>query len=38
MILEEEKTFLGEDITTPEEFIEDLCDRINTVYDTVMEE
>ena len=34
----EEKTFFGEDLNTPEEFIEDLCDRINMVYSTVMDE
>ena len=33
-----EKTFWGEDISTPEEFIEDICNRLNTVYNTVMEE
>lgn len=33
-----EKTFWGEDINTPEEFIEDLCNRLNNVYNTVMEE
>ncbi|MFW9969006.1 MAG: hypothetical protein ACFFDF_02320 [Candidatus Odinarchaeota archaeon] len=33
-----EKNFWGEDIKTPEEIIEDLCDRLNTVYNTVMEE
>jgi len=33
-----EETFFGEDISTPEQFIEDLCDRINNVYDTAMEE
>ena len=33
-----EETFFGEDLNTPEEFKEDVCDRINMVYDTVMEE
>ncbi len=33
-----EKTFWGEDINTPEGFIEDLCNRLNTVYTTAMEE
>ena len=33
-----EKTFWGEDINTSEEFIEDLCDRLNNVYNTVMKE
>ncbi|MGB5910876.1 MAG: hypothetical protein WBH31_06765 [Promethearchaeia archaeon] len=29
---------LGENINTPEEFIEDLCDRINEFYSIVMQE
>jgi len=33
-----EKAFLGKDIKTPEYFIEDMCDRLNTVYNTVVEE
>lgn len=33
-----EKTFFGEKINIPEEFIEDLCERINIIYRTVMEE
>lgn len=33
-----EKTFWGIDIKTPEDFIEDMCDRLNTVYNTVVEE
>ena len=33
-----EETFFGERIDTPEEFIEDLCDRVNTVYSTGMDE
>ena len=36
--LDGEETFFGEDIDTPEEFIEDLCERVNTVYSTVIEE
>jgi len=35
--LDREETFFGESIDTPEEFIEDLCDRVNTVYSTVIE-
>ncbi len=33
-----EETFFGESIETPEEFIEDLCERVNTVYSTLMED
>ena len=33
-----EETFFGEIIETPEEFIEDLCERIETVYSTAMDE
>ena len=33
-----EETFIGESIESPEEFIEDLCDRVNTVCNTAMEE
>jgi len=33
-----EETFFGESIDTPEEFVEDLCDRVNTVYSTTMDE
>ncbi len=33
-----EETFFGESIETPEEFIEDLCERVNTVYSTAMDE
>jgi len=36
--LDGEETFFGESIDTPEEFVEDLCDRINTVYSTAMDE
>lgn len=32
-----EKTFWGENIRTPEEFIEDLCDRIVAVYNTFLD-
>ena len=38
MIIDEEETFFGEYINTPEEFIEDLCERIDNVYAIVMEE
>ncbi len=38
MRLDGEETFFGESIDTPEEFVEDLCDRVNTVYSTVMDE
>ena len=33
-----EEPFFGEKIKTQEEFIEDLCDRVNTVYSTAMDE
>ena len=33
-----EETFFGEKIKTPEEFIEDLCERVKTVYSTTMDE
>ncbi len=36
--LDGEETFFGESIDTSEEFIEDLCDRVNTVYNTAMDE
>jgi len=36
--LDGEETFFGENIDTPEEFVEDLCERVNTVYSTVIEE
>ena len=36
--LDGEETFFGENINTQEEFIEDLCERVNTVYSTAMEE
>jgi len=36
--LKEEESFHGEIIETPEEFIEDLCERVNIVYRTMMEE
>jgi len=32
-----EKTFWGEPIKTPEQFIADICNRINTVYETAIE-
>ena len=34
----EEETFHAEPINTPEEFIEDLCERVNIAYNTMMEE
>jgi len=34
----EEESFHGEIIDTPEEFIEDLCERVNIAYSTMMEE
>jgi hypothetical protein len=36
--LKEEESFHGEIIKTPEEFIEDLCERVNIAYSTMMEE
>ena len=36
--LDGEETFFGESIDTTEEFVEDLCDRVNKVYSTVIEE
>ena len=36
--LDGEETFFGESIDTPEELIEDLCERVNTVYSTTMDE
>jgi len=33
-----EETFFGEKIETQEEFIEDLCERVKTVYNTAMDE
>ena len=34
----EEESFHGELIETPEEFIKDLCERVNIAYSTLMEE
>ena len=34
----EEESFHGEIIKTPKEFIEDLCERVNIAYNTMMEE
>ena len=34
----EEESFHGEIIETPEEFIEDICQRVNIAYNTMMEE
>ena len=36
--LREEESFHGEIIETPEEFIEDLCERVNIAYSTMIEE
>ena len=36
--LNEEESFHGEIIETLEEFIEDLCERVNTVYSSEMDE
>ena len=36
--LKEEESFHGEIIETPEEFIEDLCERLNIAYSKVIEE
>ena len=36
--LDGEETFFGESIDTSEEFVEALCDRVNTVYSTAMDE
>ena len=36
--LDGEETFFGESIETPEEFIEDLCERVNIAYNSMMEE
>ena len=36
--LEGEETFFGESIDTTEGFVEDLCERVNKVYSTVIEE
>ena len=38
MRLDGEETFFGESIETPEEFVEDLCERVNTVYSTAMDD
>jgi len=38
MIIKGEKTIFGKEIKTPEEFIEDLCDRITRIYNLAMEE
>jgi hypothetical protein len=37
MKLKGEKTVFGKDIKTPEHFIEDLCDRLNGVFNQVLE-
>jgi len=36
--LKEEESFHGEIIETPEEFIKDLCERVNIACNTIMEE
>ena len=36
--LKEEESFHGEMIETPEQFIEDLCERVNIAYSTMMED
>ena len=36
--LDGEETFFGESIDTPEEFVEELCERVNTVYSTAIDE
>jgi len=33
-----EETFFGQSIETPEQLIENLCERIDTVYSTAMDE
>ena len=38
MIIKGEKTLFGKEISTPEEFIEDLCDRLNNILKLAMEE
>ncbi|MFX1258479.1 MAG: hypothetical protein ACFFAN_11505 [Promethearchaeota archaeon] len=38
MKIKGEDTFFGELINSPEEFIEDLCDRMNKMYAIVMDE
>lgn len=38
LIIEGKETFFGESINTPEEFIEDLCERIDKMYVIVMDE
>jgi len=36
--IKREETFFGEIIDTPQEFIEDLNERVDTVYNTAMDE
>ncbi len=38
MKLIEEESFHGEIIKTPEEFVDDLCERVNIAYNTMIEE
>lgn len=37
MIIKGEKSILGQDIKTPEQFIEDICDRINGVFSKIQD-
>lgn len=37
MIIKGEKTLFGKEIKTPEEFIEDLCNRLNNIFNLAME-
>lgn len=37
MKIKGEKTILGQDIKTPEQFIEDICDRINGFFGKIQE-
>jgi hypothetical protein len=37
MRIDGEKTIFGEDIKSPEQFIEDICDRVNGVFGKVEE-
>jgi hypothetical protein len=38
LVIVEETTFFGEPIDTPKEFLNDLRDRVDTVYESTMEE
>jgi hypothetical protein len=37
MRIKGERTIFGEEINTPAQFIEDLCDRLNGVFNQVLE-